>query len=138
MKKWGGLILGLFGLANGIAEGGSNRPWRDPAYEVRVTEGIVYGHGEVQDPSPGMKPLLLDLYEPTGPTAPSRRRPVILMIHGGGFERGSRQFAAWVRMATELAMRGYVVASMDYRLRDDAPVLSERVQALPVSRAEQY
>ena len=132
--KWKsvGLIVGLLVLANGIAVGGPIRPWRDPAFEVRVTEGIVYGHGEVESPSPGMKPLLLDLCEPDGPTALDRRRPAILMIHGGGFVRGSRQFAAWVRMATELAMRGYVVASIDYRLGDDAPVLSDRVQAIPV------
>ncbi len=38
-------------------------------------------------------------------------------------------------MATELASRGYVVASIDYRLRDDFPVLSNRVQALPVNGA---
>ena len=133
MNKWAGLIVGLFVLANGCTDGGSNRPWRDPVYEVRVTQGIVYGHGEVQSPSSGMKDLLLDLYEPTGPIVPGRRRPAILMIHGGGFFEGSRQFSPLVRMATELAMRGYVVASIDYRVRDDDPVLSARVQALPVT-----
>ena len=115
------------------AEGSSNRPWRDPAYEVGVTQGIVYGYGEVQNPSPGMKPLLLDLYEPTGPTVPGRRRPAILMIHGGAFVGGSRQFPPLVQMATELANRGYVIASIDYRLGGDGPVLSDRVQALPVN-----
>lgn len=115
------------------AEGGSNRPWRDPAYDVRVTLDIVYGLGKVQFPSPAMKLLLLDLYEPTGPTVPGRRRPAILMIHGGAFVGGSRRFFPLVQMVTELASRGYVVASIDYRLRDDFPVLSNRVQALPVN-----
>ncbi len=100
----------------------------DPVYDVRVTEGIVYGHGEVLSPSPGLKPLLLDLYEPISPTTPDRR-PVVLVIHGGAFMFGSRQFPPWVGIATELAKYGYVVASIDYRLSVDDPVVSERVLA---------
>ena len=104
----------------------------DPAYDVLVTEGIVYGLGERET---GTQPLLLDLYEPTQPTVSDHRRSPILVIHGGAFLRGSRQFLPWVCMAAELAMRGFVVASIDYRthIDGDNPVLSERVLALPVN-----
>ncbi len=85
-----------------------------------------------------MKALLLDLYEPTGQTVPGSPRPAILIIHGGGFVGGSRQFPAWVDLATELAKRGYVVASIDYRLAGDDPVLSERVQALPLTTGFEF
>lgn len=115
-------------MAQGL-DGDSNRPWRDPVYEVVVTERI-YGYGGV-DPAPATIPLYLDLYEPSGQTLPGRRRPAILMIHGGGFMGGSRKFPPLVRMATELASRGYVVASIDYRVSGDSPVLSGRVQPLP-------
>ncbi len=75
-------------MAQGVG-GDSNRPWRDPVYNVDVAEHI-YGYGEVQFASP--LALWLDLYEPTGPNVPGRRRPAILMIHGGAFVGGSRRF----------------------------------------------
>ena len=115
-------------LAQGLS-GESHRPWRDPAYNVEITEH-VYGYGEVTS-SPDLQALLLDLYQPVDPIVPGVRRPIILLIHGGSFVAGSRQFPPLVLMATELASRGYVVASMDYRLAGDGPVPSDRVQALP-------
>jgi acetyl esterase/lipase len=56
-------------------------------------------------------PLLLDLYRPApgGGLAPG-----ILVIHGGSWARGDRtEFAA---LNPYLAARGYLVASVDYRL----------------------
>lgn len=55
--------------------------------------------------------LLLDLYRPAPSAEPA---PCVLVIHGGSWARGSRtDFSA---LNPYLAARGYVVASIDYRL----------------------
>ena len=93
--------------------------------DVRVTEQIVYGQALVGQPVPGNVDLLLDLYEPV--TRSARRRPALVLIHGGGFMQGSRNQPELVRIARGLAARGIVVASIDYRLIPQDPVPSARV-----------
>ncbi len=59
--------------------------------------------------------LTLDLYRPRFGVDP---RPVIMVIHGGGWTDGDkRQFATLSRY---LAARGYVVANVAYRLAPDS------------------
>ena len=53
---------------------------------------------------------LLDLYLPEGPALP---RPVVVCIHGGGWEGGDKEVYAW--MGKSLANRGFAVASITYR-----------------------
>ena len=60
------------------------------------------------------RPLLLDLYLPTGA---GRRRPAVLWVHGGGWQGGSREDAM---VPLWLVGRGYAVASLDYRLSGEA------------------
>jgi acetyl esterase/lipase len=102
----------------------------DPAAAagVRVTDGVVYGSGRVAQPAAGQAGLLLDLYRP-GARA-RRGRPAVVLIHGGGFRGGSRKQPELVRVATGLARRGIVVASIDYRLSPQSPVPSRRVAPL--------
>lgn len=91
------------------------RPSLGKQYAISVTKDIVYA--EVQVTLSGTvttTQLLLDFYEPAN--APAGKRPVILIIHGGAFFRGSRQSKDLVRAAEEYAGRGYAVASMSYRL----------------------
>jgi acetyl esterase/lipase len=70
----------------------------------------------------GYRPLQLDLYLHRDRTT---RRPLVLWLHGGGWRRGdSRQngaFADFPAVLARLAARGYVVASVDYRLSGEAP-----------------
>lgn len=56
--------------------------------------------------------LRLDLYQPAGDTLAAR--PAIVWIHGGGFVGGNRGQMAG--LATAYARRGYVTASIDYRV----------------------
>ncbi|MEZ5145454.1 MAG: alpha/beta hydrolase, partial [Acidimicrobiales bacterium] len=79
-------------------------------HTVDVTTGIVYGRNT--GPDGIMQDLVLDLYEPHGDTLAAR--PALLYVHGGFFTSGDRSEGQ--RLATELAKRGYVVASIDYRL----------------------
>ena len=92
---------------------------------VRVTQGIVYGDGRVNQPEPGRARLLLDLYRPE--TTARRPRPAVVLIHGGGFRAGSRSQPDLVRIARGLVRGGVVVASIDYRLTPQDPVASRRV-----------
>lgn len=67
-------------------------------------------------------PLKLDLYLPPGPA--TEPRPLVIYIHGGLWVGGSRRtsgaFAYWPQALASLAARGFVVASIDYRLAPDA------------------
>lgn len=66
----------------------------------------------------------MDIYQPHGDTATLRR--AILMIHGGSFISGSRTDPFEVYMCQRFALRGYVTASIDYRL---ATVLTDMVDS---------
>jgi acetyl esterase/lipase len=103
--------------------------FRDPQFSVQLTLGLVYGTGGVGEPAPGSVDLLLDLYEPTGFGVPALR-PAFVIIHGGGFTEGSRLQAELVTLATELASRGYVCISIDYRLEGQAPTISQEFQPM--------
>ena len=103
---------------------------RDPS-GVSVRANLVYGHGRVAAPSARNVALLLDLYQPARPG--TVRRPVVVLIHGGGFRAGTRKQPDLVRIAEGLVGRGFVVASLDYRLSPRSPVPSARVRPLLAS-----
>lgn len=58
--------------------------------------------------------LKLDLYRPKGDH--HAVRPLVLLVHGGAFYIGNKQAETEQFLARELTSRGYVVASIDYRL----------------------
>lgn len=79
--------------------------------EPSVQEGLAYC------PRAGVEPLRLDLAVP-GTPAPPGGRPMILLVHGGGWVAGSRRdYAPLIR---SLARWGLVAASLDYRLAPQA------------------
>ena len=55
--------------------------------------------------------LTLDLYQPTSGV---ESRPVVMVIHGGGWTDGTKR--EFPQLSRYLAARGYLVASIDYRL----------------------
>lgn len=61
------------------------------------------------------KPLLLDLYLPQGAERPF---PLIIWLHGGGWKHGDRRLAP--DLSRYFAERGLAMASIDYRLSDEA------------------
>ncbi len=61
-------------------------------------------------------PLQLDLYRPAGMPGPL---PAIVCIHGGGWAKGSRQ--GYSKVARALAKKGFVTATISYRLSGVAP-----------------
>lgn len=81
---------------------------------VTITSDIVYGTN-VTIGGDEMA-LKMDVYEPFQDTL--SRRPIIFIIHGGGFTSGSKSGYRFVKMATDFAKKGYVAISIDYRLYD--------------------
>ena len=62
--------------------------------------------------------LDMDIYQPQGDTA--SMRPLVLLAHGGSFIGGTKNDADVVFMANELTKKGYVCASINYRLATSA------------------
>jgi len=64
--------------------------------------------------------LLLDVFMPPK-TDSLKRRPLLIFIHGGGFQSNTKtgQFSSLV--CNGFAMKGYVTASIDYRLGVEQP-----------------
>ena len=80
---------------------------------------------------PGYRPLTLDLYSPAarGPL------PLLVFVHGGGWNGGDARhtgtFEDFPATLAALAAEGYVVASVNYRLSEEArfPAALEDVKA---------
>lgn len=97
---------------------------------VRVVKDLVYS--EVV----GFRPLELDLYLPPGGDSP---HPVVVFLHGGGWQRGSRRQTLPVlsdlqpTLFDRIAAAGFAVAAADYRLSGEAvfpaPATDVRVAA---------
>ncbi|HEX6764279.1 MAG TPA: alpha/beta hydrolase, partial [Polyangiaceae bacterium] len=73
---------------------------------VIAHEELVYSHASGRE-------LRLDVYAP----ARAGRHPGVLVVHGGGWESGSRTMER--PFAKRLAARGYVTAPVSYRLGPD-------------------
>lgn len=58
--------------------------------------------------------LFLDIY--TLDKAQKPERPLLILVHGGGFASGKRDGADEVAFCTDMAQKGYAVASISYRL----------------------
>lgn len=86
----------------------------DPVFEdVEVDRDVVYRRTTDYRGNP--IELRIDIYRPAGDTA--TRRPAVMWIHGGWFIFGDKlDMAAY---AEDFARRGYVSASVQYRLRPD-------------------
>lgn len=76
------------------------------AYYTDVHDTTVL-YSEPQD-------LYMDIYQPEGDV--NLERPLIILAHGGTFVAGFRFNPTMMFLGEEFAKRGYVVASIDYRL----------------------
>ena len=58
--------------------------------------------------------LDMDVYEPVGDS--ETNRPLIILAHGGSFDAGSKENPTMVTLCESFARKGYVTASIQYRL----------------------
>jgi acetyl esterase/lipase len=73
----------------------------------------------------GYRPLTLDLYLPPRAGQDELSHPLVVMVHGGGWESGHPRhagaFADWPAALAAFANDGFIVASVEYRLSKEAP-----------------
>jgi acetyl esterase/lipase len=116
---------------------------------LRIGRDLVYGRARVRIHSqPQDRELTLDLYQPSD-CQPGDRRPALVMAFGGAFHRGDKRHDEFEQAGQRntpvsaycaaLARRGYVAASIDYRLVQEdpdpgvTPVIGNP-QGIPLSR----
>lgn len=78
----------------------------------------------------GLDTLKLDLYQPVNDNL--KKRPLFVIIHGGGFKSGTRNDKSLISLANGITKKGFVVASVDYRLLDKQTIFNCN---LPVKEA---
>lgn len=87
----------------------TSSPYSNDPYVVTLGKGLIktFKDNELLD-------LKLDLYFSRSDSL--KKKPVVLLIHGGAFYIGSKESACEQALAYALAKRGFFVASIDYRL----------------------
>ena len=128
MRLWKLLALLPF------AAGARLRAWRAPAFDVAKNASVVYGAASwnctnVTDASTcdssglGRGALTLALYAPAARNAsapaPPPRKPAVVLIHGGSYVNGDAGSDNMAWSASWFAARGWVAASINYRVRGD-------------------
>lgn len=96
----------IYGKAKGYW---THSPYSNEPYITTLSKGLVKAFDD-----PELLDLKLDVYYPK--TDLFKNRPLVMLIHGGAFYIGSKESACEAALATSLAKRGYLVASIDYRL----------------------
>jgi acetyl esterase/lipase len=89
------------------------------AAKTPPSQTLAYGTDSLQS---------LDLWVPTG----TRKAPLVLFVHGGGWQRGSKDNAVGRAMPAHMMAQGYAFASIDYRL---VPAATVEQQAADVAAA---
>ena len=100
------------------------RPQYQPA-PLTFADGVSATFDIAYASLPGFRPLTLDLHTPRAQAVPAPMPlPMVLFVHGGswndGDSRTARAFADFPRALAGLAAQGYVVASVNYRLSQEA------------------
>lgn len=85
--------------------------------QLSVGSNIQYGTANNYQGNP--QPLRMDIYYPNLTMDTSAKRPFIMMFHGGGFSSGDKQSGDIRDLCIHLALRGFVCATVGYRLGHD-------------------
>ena len=78
--------------------------------------------------------LYVNVYGPSGDA--NRARPVVVVLHPGGFAFGDRTDPGTVALAQQFAARGYVAITPDYRTRPDWDFTMDDAETLALGVAD--
>lgn len=117
--------------------------YTDAVFKVVVKENITYAeglsHDTINSESALVIPLKLDVFLPENDL---KNRPLVMLIHGGGFAGGTRKHDKIVNVANYFASRGWVAVSIDYRLKRDKGTVPQKwldyAEEVPEKRRSQY
>lgn len=91
-----------------------------PVVPVAFPGGVKAYRDVVYQTNPGYRPQVVDVYVPASPGP----HPLILYIHGGGWMGGhtrhSGALSDFPKVLASLAAEGFTVASLEYRLSNEA------------------
>lgn len=107
--------LSTFAQFNGACNGTRYQGTVDFA-NVDTTTAVLFGSG-IPNGSSTVQNLFMDIYEPAGDVA--TERPLIILAFGGSFIGGAREDMS--DLCQYYAQRGYVAATIDYRLYEGSP-----------------
>lgn len=99
----------------------ANRYAQDALFDstdIQITTDVHYATS-MRWPGSQMDSLRMDVYQPNPNIDSLDKRPLILMVHGGAFLVGEKDDMAYFCM--EMARRGFVTATISYRLGWDCP-----------------
>lgn len=89
--------------------------YREAIFEnVIAHNDVLYGEAQVWNIPYNNTDLFMDIYEPAGDTL--EKRPLMLWVHPGGFLTGDKTADDMVALCDSFAKRGYVTATIGYRL----------------------
>lgn len=101
-----------------------DQPVLGDRYPDRVTKfpgGVTSLADVTYSTIPGYRPMVVDIYMPAKKGGP---KPLVLYIHGGGWVGGHTRHSGalgnFPAVLAKLASEGFVVASLEYRLADEA------------------
>lgn len=90
-----------------------SQQWVDQIYEIDTIQDEIYG--SALDFNNSSVDLHLDIYRPKCQDT-STNRPLMMVVHGGGFIAGSYKDGSVQDICAQFARRGYVAVSVQYRL----------------------
>jgi len=111
-------LFSLCSSAQTTIDCGSTRYDEEVFATVDISSNVAYGSNI--NSSNANEILIMDIYQPSGDTV--AMRPLIVWVHGGSFIGGTKNDPDITQLATSFAKRGYVCASISYRLGIPAPI----------------
>jgi predicted esterase len=88
--------------------------WVSMQYQIDTRKDILYG---IEGDFAGkVDSLLLDISFPVDDVPPGCGRPLLVVVHGGAWMGGDKDEGYPARLREDFARRGYVAASVNYRL----------------------
>ncbi len=109
-------LIGIMSILNIGTAAAAGIRYKDIVFSS-VTDTIGIQYGKSVDIDGSTDTLLLDLYSPAGDTL--KMRPLVICIHGGSLVSGVRNDMGL--NCIDFAQRGYVSATIDYRLGIESP-----------------
>lgn len=115
-------FLGLSSMANAQQPGCDGIRYLEHVFtDVDIITEVTFGQNTTQGGI--LNSLEMDIYQPMGDVL--NERPVVVLAHGGSFIAGMRQDMSSI--CIDLALRGYVTVTIDYRLYDVFAIPSKDV-----------
>ena len=111
------LLFSLLLTATAVAQNCGDRFYQEVFTNVNSTT-VNYGQNTTNGGT--NQTLSMDIYQPVGDTF--QYRPLLIWVHGGSFLGGSKNDPDVQELSQAFAKRGYVTASINYRLGISLPL----------------